>query len=118
MKVKIDHISHLHMVSLVWCASMQSQVSRWKMLYRTPVASLVRVQIFSLLWVFKHSLHVVKYFRKWESFSLNFMLTQDVPYVVLLVGEFLGVIKCFRPKLLPAAIQSHGLQNVQGLLYI
>lgn len=34
------------------------------------------------------------------------------------VGEIPEVNNCFRPKLLPAAIQSHGLQLVQGFFYL
>jgi hypothetical protein len=41
-----------------------------------------------------------------------------IPYCVLLVGQSLDIINHFRPMLLPAATQSHGLQHVQGLLYI
>jgi hypothetical protein len=44
-----------------------------------------------------------------ESFSRNFTGQHtDVHYFVMLLGESLYVTDCFRPKLLPAAIQNHG----------
>jgi hypothetical protein len=43
---------------------------------------------------------------------------EDVPYFVLLVGELLYVINCFRSKLPLAAIQSCRVQIFPGLLYI
>jgi hypothetical protein len=46
----------------------------------------------------------------WETFSRNFIgYLEDVPYVVLLVEEYLEVINCSRPKLLPAATQRQEL---------
>jgi hypothetical protein len=37
---------------------------------------------------------------------------------MLLVGESSEVFNCFTLNFLPAAIQSHGLQHIHGLLYV
>lgn len=44
-----------------------------------------------------------------ESFSRNFTgQHRDVHYFVMLLGEYLNLTDCFRPKLLSAAFQNHG----------
>jgi len=57
--------------------------------------------------------------QTWKSFSWNFMGEyEDDPYFVLLVGEVLYVINCFRSKLPLAANQSYRVQTFPGLLRI